>query len=181
MGRAAAQVRTPAKHEWVRTAVVGGIVAGVVSNVVLTLLRMVIILVWFVILFLILEPWHPHLGRTTLRELWVPLKLFAYPLVGERSLDSGFDGPIVLLGIGIRLVFAICSGAVFGLIAHWLPRIETVSLGILFGIAFWAVSAHVITPPIIQSFGRLIEFIPYGLTLAVTYIWYQGTYSLPCG
>jgi hypothetical protein len=161
---------------------VGGIVAGIASNVALTLIRMAILLIWYLILLLILGPWHPSFARTTPAELWVPLKLFAYPIMGERTLESGFDGPVVLLGVGGRLVFAVCSGALFGLIAHRLGRIETVAVGILFGIACWALSAHVITPPIIESFGRLIEFIPYGLILAVTYIWYQGTYALPpCG
>ena len=173
MGAQAAQVGRAAKHGWVRTALVGGILAGIVSNVVLTLLRMTLLIEWQLVLDLILGPWRPAFWRAVLPELWVPLKLFAYPLIGARSLAVGFDGTVVLLGVGIRLVFAICSGALFGLLAHRLSRIETVVLGILCGIVFWAASSHVITPPIVQSVGRLVEFIPYGLALAATYLRYQ--------
>jgi hypothetical protein len=173
VGREERQVESPAKHGWVRAALVGGILAGIVSNVVLTLLRMTFLIEWQLMLNLILGPWHPDFWRAVLPELWVPLKLFAYPLIGARSLVVGFDGGIVLLGVGIRFVFAICSGALFGLLAHRLSRIETVALGLLYGIVFWAASSHLITPPVVQSVGRLIEFIPYGLALAATYLRYQ--------
>ena len=173
VGREAAQGSSPAKHGWVRAAVVGGILAGIVSNVVLTLVRMAFLIEWQLFMDLILGPLRPDFWRTALPELWVPLKLFAYPLIGERSLAVGFDGRVVLLGVVIRLVYAICSGALFGLLVHRLSRIETVILGILCGIAFWAASSHFITPPLVQSFGRLVEFIPYGLALAATYLWYQ--------
>jgi hypothetical protein len=160
---------------------VGGIVAGIVSNLVLTVLRMVVLLGWYLAMLLIWGPWRPDIARDSLSELWVPLKLLAFPFVGERSLDGGFDGPVVFLGIVTRLVFAICSGALFGLIAHRLSRMETVVLGIVFGFVCWAVSSHVITPPLGQSYARLIEFIPYGLTLSVTFLWYEGRCSLPRG
>lgn len=150
----------------------GGILAGIAANVVLTLIRMGFIVEWQLIVDRILGPWHPS-SRSALRELWVPLKVFAFPLVGARSLAAGFDGRVVALGIFIRLVFAICSGALFGLLAHRLSRSETVALGIVCGIAFWAASSHTLTPPVFQSFGRLIEFIPYGLALAATFLWYQ--------
>ena len=181
MVRELAQVGSPAKHGWVRTALLGGILAGIVSNVVLTALRMAFLIEWQLMLNLILGPWHPDFWRAVLPELWVPLKLFAYPLIGARSLDVGFDGGVVLLGVGIRLVYAVCSGALFGLLAHRLSRIETVALGILCGIVLWAASSHLITPPIVQSVGRLIEFIPYGLALAATYLRYQHRSSLVRG
>ena len=51
MGTEAVQVRSsPAKHGWVRTALVGGILAGIVSNVVLTLLRMTFLIEWQLVL-----------------------------------------------------------------------------------------------------------------------------------
>ena len=173
MIREAAQVGSRPKHGWVRTALIGGILAGIISNVVLILLRMAFVIEWQMVLDLMLGPWHPDFWRAVLPELWVPLKLSAYPLIGARSLDLGFDGGVVLLGVAIRLVYAICSGALFGLLAHRLSRIETVALGILCGIVLWAASSHLITPPIVQSVGRLIEFIPYGLALAATYLRYQ--------
>ncbi len=173
MGSESARVGSPASHGWVRTALIGGILAGIVSNVVLTLLRMTFLIEWQLMLSLILGPWHPDFWRAVVPQLWVPLKLFAYPLIGARSLDVGFDGGVVLLGLGIRLVYAICSGALFGLLAHRLSRIETVALGVLCGIVFWAASSHVLTPPVVQSVGRLVEFIPYGLALAATYLRYQ--------
>jgi len=174
MGRAAAKARSPVEHSWVRTAVLGGILAGIVSNVVLTLSRLVIGLVWSLMVWLIFGPWRPDFERTTLEELWVAVKISAFPFVGERSLDAGLDTPIVLLGLGSRLVLSICSGVLFGLIAHGRSRATTVVLGMLFAISYWALSAHFITPPISDSLGRLIEFVPYGLALAYTFLWCQG-------
>ena len=109
------------------------------------------------------------------------MKLAAFPFVGERSLEPGFDGRIVLLGIVSRFIFSIVSGALFGLVAHGRSRAATVALGGLFGIAFWAGSSYFITPPLVQSLGRLIEFLPYGLALAITFLWYQRRYSSPHG
>src|SRR5258708_1646356 len=157
MGRAAAKARSPTEHGWARTAVRGGILAGIVSNVVLTLFRVVIGLGWSLMVWLIFGPSRPDFVRSTFEELWVAVKISAFPFVGERSLEGGLDTPIVVLGLVARLAFSICSGVLFGLIAHWCSRGTTIALGILFGIVFWAGSSHFITPPILQSVGRLIE------------------------
>ncbi len=174
MGRAAAKARSPIEHGWVRAAVLGGIVAGIVSNMVLTLCRLLIGLGWSLIVWLIFGPWRPGFERSTFEELWVALKISAFPFVGERALDAGLDAPIVLLGIVSRLVFSIGSGVLFGLIAHGRSHATTVALGMLFAILYWAGSSYLITPPILGSLARLVEFVPYGLALAYTLLWCQG-------
>jgi hypothetical protein len=181
MGRAAARVRSPVEHGWVRTALLGGMFAGIVSNLVLTALRVLIVLVWSLTVWLILGPWRPELALNALSDSWVALKLTAFPFVGPRSFDSGFDAQVVALGLMTRLMFSIFSGALFGFCAHGHSRTVTFALGMLFAIAFWAGSSYYITPPLQESVGRLVEFIPWGLAMAATFLWYQQRFPRRMG
>lgn len=176
MGRAAANPRGRVEHGWVRTALLGGILAGIISNVVLTFSRLLIGLTWSLIVWMLIGHWRPDFERIALGELWVALKIGAFPFVGERSLDGGFDEPIVALGLAARLAFSIISGALFGVLAHGHSRVVTYCLGMLFAISYWAASSHFVTPPVLESAGRFIEFVPYGLSLAITLLWYQGRF-----
>ncbi len=171
--RAVAEVRGATGHGSVRVDVLAGIVAGLVSNLVLTLLRVVLAVGFYLLVLAIVGPLSLSFPRLTLGGTWVALKIAAYPFVGHRSLDAGFDARIVLLGLLTRLVFSISSGALFGLVAHGHSRTVTICLGVLCAIVYWAGSSYFITPPIGESVGRLIEFIPYGLALAITYLWYH--------
>ncbi len=153
--------------------VAAGIVAGLLSNVALTLVRVIIGLVWYLIVLAVVGPLSLTFPRVTLGETWVAIKIAAYPLVGERSLDGGFDTRIVLLGLLSRLIFSIASGALFGVFAHGHSPGAVVVLGALCAIVYWAGSAYFITPPILASVGQLVEFIPYGLVLALTFLRYH--------
>jgi hypothetical protein len=157
--------------------VLGGIFAGIVSNAVLTVVRFLIVLGWSFIVWVTLGQWRPDFARNILEELWVALKIAAFPFVGQRSLEGGFDMRIVTLGLMARVVFSICSGVLFGLLAHGRSRTTTFALGMLFAILYWAESSHLVTPPISDSLGRFIEFVPYGLALAVAFLWYQRRFS----
>jgi hypothetical protein len=53
----------------------------------------------------------------------------------------------------------------FGLVAHGRPRKAIIALGLLSGLLWWALDSYVILP----SPGALIEFIPSGLALAITF------------
>jgi hypothetical protein len=173
VGKTAARVGSPIEHGWVRPALVSGIVAGILSNLVLTVTRVAVSIGWYLFVASFVGSWG---GDTALRALgvaWVALKVSAYPFVGERSLVPGFDAGIVSLGIVARLVFAVASGALFGLVAHGRSRITTVVFGLLCGVAAWVVSSIFICPPISQSGGTIVLFVPYGLALAVTFRWYQ--------
>jgi hypothetical protein len=158
-----------AAHGWVRTAVTGGIMAGIVGGVVLALVRVTIGVGLFVIISFLTRSWHSTLARIARSEIWAALKVAAYPLVGERVLDPGFDAGIVLLGVATSLISSSCLGVVFGLVAHGRSGRVTVALGILCGIVVSVVNRALINP----SVGALIEFIPYGLAMALSFLWYE--------
>jgi hypothetical protein len=168
-----AKAKGPLAPGWVHTAVVGGVVAGLASNLVIALIRAYIVLFWYLLISRLSGSRHSPAARTALRLLWVVLKICAYPFVGERSTDEGFDASIVLLGVAAALVFAISSGILFGLVAHGRSRPRTVAIGILFGILLWVVDSTLIDSPIRQAVPNLGLFIPYGLALAYTFLWYQ--------
>jgi hypothetical protein len=163
----------PLAPGWAHTAVVGGLVAGLVSNLVIALLRAYVVLFWFLLVSRLSGSRHSPAARTALRLLWVVLKIFAYPFVGERSTNEGFDASIVLLGVGAELVFAISSGILFGLVAHGRSRKRTVAIGLLFGILLWVVDSTLMFSPLGEAVPNLGLFIPYGLALAYTFLWYQ--------
>src|SRR6266704_3322746 len=146
MSRAAAKGRGRLERGWISSALLGGILAGIVGNAMLTLVRALVVLGSSTILWLTFGPWRHQFASGALEEFWVALKIAAFPFVGERSLEGGFDAPIVALGFVTRLVFSICSGALFGLIAHGRSRRATVALAMLFAIVFWAASSYYITP-----------------------------------
>jgi uncharacterized membrane protein YagU involved in acid resistance len=164
-------------HGRVSPVVAGGAVAGIVAAAVLTFIRVDVCIIWYVIVSAVVGSPHAEPARRALSEIWVALKIAAYPFVGERALAPGFDARVVLLGVVSHLSFSICVGVLFGLVAHGHSRSATVALGLLCGVAMWGVSSYVVFPPILKSGGTLIEFIPYGLALAGAFLWYQRRFS----
>jgi hypothetical protein len=156
-------------HGWVRTAVVGGVVAGIVGGALLTLAGVAVSIGVYLTATFLFGSWHGAPARIARGEIWAALKLPAYPLVGTRALGPDFDAPAVLLGVATHLVFWSCCGAIFGLIAHGRPWHATVALGVLTGMVLWTADSYVMPP----SSGRLVELIPSGLALAVTFLWYE--------
>jgi hypothetical protein len=163
--------RSSAAHGWVGHAVAGGIAAGIVGALVLTFIRVEILVVLFLPIWLVFGSNHAEIARS---EIWAAVKLPAYLFVGERALGPGLDTPIVWLGIVTHLVFSIAWGALFGLLAHGRSGKAIVALGILWGIVVWAVDSYLILP----SLGAVIVFIPYGLAIALTFLWWERR-SLP--
>jgi hypothetical protein len=160
-------------HGWGRAAAAGGVVAGIVGSAVLALTQATIGMVVYLLVSLAYGSVHAGPALRLRRAAWAVLKLGAYPFVGPRSLDPGFDGRIVLLGVGTCLAFSIGSGALFGLAAHGRHRSTTIALGLVWGIAMWAVNSYFVFPPIRLSVGAIVEFIPYSVALAVTFLWYE--------
>jgi len=152
-------------------------VAGVVAGVVLIVLRAVIGIGFLAMVSLVFGPWRAEAARVVRRGLWVILKSPAYPFVGDRALDPGFDARIVLLGVVTHLVFSIGLGVLFGLVAHGRPRKAIIALGLLSGLLWWALDSYVILP----SPGALIEFIPSGLALAITFLMYERQFRAHSG
>jgi hypothetical protein len=173
VGRAAADVGSSGAYGWVRSALTGGIVAGVVAGVVLIVMRALIGIGYLVMVSLIFGPWRAEAVRVARRQLWLILKAPAYPFVGDRVLDPGFDARIVLLGTVTYLVSSICLGVLFGLVAHGRPWKAIIALGLLSGLLWWALDSYLI----VLSPGALIEFIPSGLAMAITFRVYERQFA----
>jgi hypothetical protein len=182
VGRLVARFRGPHAHGRLETAVEGGVLAGVVAAGVLAVFCL---LVWaFVALGLFYASLYlPASARVWLRqlahgELWVPLKLNAYLFVGEPALAPGFDAGVILLGLLVQLVYGIVWGVPFGLAAIGRSAPVVILLGLLGGIAMWAVSGYVLYPAmglgdLAKGPELLIQAIPFGLGLAIPFLRFE--------
>jgi hypothetical protein len=77
---------------------------------------------------------HSMLVRFARSAIWIALKWPAYPFVGERSLATGFDAFVVVLGLVAHFACAITLGVLFGLVAFRRSPRVTVALGFLWGV-----------------------------------------------
>jgi hypothetical protein len=154
------------------SAVAGGFVAGVVAAAVLVAVRVAIGL-GAVALLLRLLPWHASIRRIVHGELWASLKLSAYPLVGDRVYRPGFDVQVVCLAVVVLLVMSIVVGVVFGLVARGRSRLATCAIAVWFGIGAWVAQLLLLNPSPVT----VIEAIPSGLALALTFLWYERRLS----
>lgn len=127
-----------------KQAIKGGAIAGFSGGLVLTL-------------FMIL------LNLSTGRDVWMGLKIAAFPLLGERTLLPGPDAGAVLLGLISHFLVAVAWGVLFGLLAFGLDRISTVVLGLLFGVVVWVAMYYVVLP--IVGAGALVRGAPIGMAV----------------
>src|SRR3954462_3536654 len=107
---------------WVRPAVAGGVVAGIGGAATLAFVRVVLGSVFYWVVSLFAGSTENYPARTARSLIWAAVKLPAYPLVGQRALEPGFDASAVVLGIVNYLALWICWGVLFGLAAHGLSR-----------------------------------------------------------
>jgi hypothetical protein len=162
-------------HACVHCIVAGGIMAGVAAGIVLILVRFLIGVGLVGLVVYVTHSWHGVPAAAARSELWVSLKLAAYPLVGERALQPGFDARIVWLAIVAVFGFSVCMGLLFAALAHGRSLKVTVALGVLFGIGIWIMDFFLINP----SPAMALEAIPSGLALAFVYRWHE--HHLPPG
>jgi hypothetical protein len=167
VGTAVANLGRPVAHGWVRTAVVGGVAGGIVGAAALALAWLAVGVGLFLIAVFLFG--SAYAARFARGEISAALKIPAYPFVGHRVFDLGFDGRIVLLGVVTHLVCWICWGALFGLVAHERSWPATIALGVLSGIAMWGADSYVM----LASPAALVQFILAGLAMAITFLWYQ--------
>src|SRR5438876_641759 len=71
------------------------------------------------------------------QDIWMGMKGAAFPFIGARALQAGFDAGPVLAGIACHLAVSIIWGLIFGIIVYGVSRSGTVLLGIPFGIVVW--------------------------------------------
>lgn len=122
----------------------GGVIAGLSGGLVLTL-------------FMI------FMNLATGRDVWMGLKIAAFPFLGERTLLPGPDTGAVLLGLLSHFLVAAIWGTIFGFLVFGLDRLSTIVLGVLFGIIVWLVMYYIVLP--IVGAGALVRGAPVGMAV----------------
>jgi hypothetical protein len=166
---------------WTRQAVAGGIVAGVGGAVVLAFIRLIVVIQLFWAVSYIVGSTSAYPAMVARSGIWTALKLPAYPFVGQRALDPGFDPGVVLLGVVNHLVVSVCWGVLFGIVAQGLSRKATIVLGVLWGILVGWVSYYLLLPltgraPLPEGPRLaivLMVYVPYGLAMAIIFLRWQ--------
>jgi hypothetical protein len=115
------------------------------------------------------------------RDLWVGIKVAAYPFVRDRALLPGFELGPVLQGSITHLGISVIWGVLFGLIAFGMSRSATVSFGILWGIVAGIGMLYIVLP--LASASVLARGVPtvlvigqhliFGLGLGLGFLPYQ--------
>jgi hypothetical protein len=147
-----------------RRGMAGGAVAGIVGGIVLA-------------------AWMMIDGAIRGRDFWVGMKGAAYPFLGERVMQPGFDAAAVVLGEICHFAVSIGWGMLFGLIAYGLSRRATVAFGALWGLVVWLGMDFVVLP--LLGLGALARGTPlavavlthvvFGLVVGLAFLPYQHT------
>ena len=176
-----ADVGSSGGRDWIRQTVIGGIVAGLGGAVALVCVRLIVGLELFWVISRVVGSTRAHSARVARSGIWTALKIPAYPFVGERAVEPGFDASIVLLGVASHLGVSIIWGVLFGIVARGLSWRTTIALGVLWGILIGWVTYYVILP--LTAGGALTEvprlaavfllYVPYGLAMATSFLLWQ--------
>jgi hypothetical protein len=168
-------------RDWVRQTVIGGVVAGLGGALVLVCVRLIVGLELFWVISRVVGSPRAHSARVARSGIWTALKIPAYPFVGERAVEPGFDASIVLLGVVSHLGVSIIWGVLFGIVARGLSGKTTIALGVLWGVLMGWVTYYVILPLTAGATLRevprlaavLLLYVPYGLAIATSFLLWQ--------
>lgn len=80
------------------------------------------------------------------QDFWTPLKVAAYPFMGDRTLHLGFDAAAVGAGLLAHLVVSAIWGVLFAAFTFGLPRWATVGFGAAWGLIVLFVMTYLVLP-----------------------------------
>jgi hypothetical protein len=114
-------------------------------------------------------------------DLWVALKVAAYPLIGEKVMAPGLDLGPVLQGALVHLGISVAWGVLFGVAAYGMTRAATVGFGLIWGVFVWIAMFYFVLPlagatvtvrgvPLLLSIGQHLVF---GLALGLGFLFHQ--------
>jgi hypothetical protein len=114
-------------------------------------------------------------------DLWVALKVAAYPLVGEKVMAPGLDLGTVLQGLLTHLGISLAWGVLFGVAAFGMTRAATVGFGLIWGVFVWIAMFYFVLPfagatvtmrgvPLLLTIGQHLVF---GLALGLGFLAHQ--------
>lgn len=116
--------------------------------------------------------------------VWLALKIGAYPFLGDRTLDPGFDLGVIALSITTDVAFSLCWGVMLGVLTVERAATAALPVGLLLGMAAWFVNGYVIAPlvgggQLAMGPALLIEYVPYGLAMAIAFVRYERRHGVP--
>jgi hypothetical protein len=140
----------------------GGLIAGVVAGIVSSIFATAISLVR---------------GQ----DIWVGAKTAAYPFVGDRVLQPGFDLVLSLVGVLIHFAVSIGWGISFAIFCYGLSSGATVIAGVAWGLVVWIAMFDVVLPLAgaakvahMTPVGRaIVEHVIFGLSVAIGFLPFQ--------
>jgi hypothetical protein len=140
-------------------AILAGALAGVIAGLVLAILMTL-------------------LGVANGVDPWVAAKTAGAPFLGERAIESGFDGPALLVGVLTHLAVSAGWGAAFGLVFMGLPTGMTVAAGLAWGVVVWIVMYYIVLPLAgLAALARgapmamaVLDHLVFGLALALGFV-----------
>jgi hypothetical protein len=151
----------------------GGVVAGLLAGLVLLVVRMVC--------GLVLSVFVAMMGGERGGPFWGALKLAAYPLLGQRAMQAGFDAPAVFIGLQVHFALSAAWGVLFALFVRGLSRKATMLAGALWGLEVWALMSRGLLPlvgarALVQGQPQalpVLEHLAFGVALALVFLPYQ--------
>lgn len=140
----------------------GGVVAGLIGGVLLAL-------------------WIGVVRLASGLDLWPALKGPAYPFLGDRVLQAGFDPTAVTVGIVVHFAVAVVWGLLFAVAFKGLTRAATMAAGVFWGLVTWVVMFYVVLPligageivattPVWQA---LVGHLAFGVGCAIGFLPFQ--------
>jgi hypothetical protein len=144
---------------------VGGIVAGLVAGLVSSVL-------------------HAATALTTRTDVWAGVKGAAFPFVGERAMEPGFEPGLVVAGLVSHFFVSAVWGVLFAIAFKGLSRAGTVAAGFFWGVVVWVVMYYVVLPLVgadeITSntpiWMALISHLAFGGAMGVAFLPFQTPY-----
>jgi hypothetical protein len=181
-----------------RLAIRGGVEAGLVGAATLLLIRILVAslfalavapfhaLVRAYLYVFSATPGDSWLMRLAHSPVWLALKVGAYPFLGPRVLEPGFDLPVILVSVVTQVASSIGWGVLLGLATVGRAATTALPFGLLLGMAAWYVNGYLL--PSFFAGGSLaagpellVEFVPFGLTMAVSFVHYEHAHGLATG
>lgn len=165
----------PEPPGWFERIVARGLAAGAAAAAALLVIRVAIGVDVLLVVLYITGAWNARATQIARREVWVSLKVAAYPLVGNRVFRAGFDPPIVSLAVLNVFGFSLCLGVLFAFLSDGKSRLTTILLGLVFGTATSVFDLAFVNP----APATALEALPSGFAMALALLWYQRRFPPP--
>ena len=114
-------------------------------------------------------------------DLWAPLKMAAFPFLGDRALLPGFDPVALFASTIVHFLVSVGWGVLFGIATYGLSRPVTLLASVPFGIVVWLVMFYIVLPLVgarellamVSPALAAAEHLVFGLFTAIGFLPFQ--------